>query len=301
MTELRLEEYSPDHRDEALALINDAFGFPRNDDWFTWKHEDGPWGPSRGLVAFDARGMVGVRLLLPWRFRRASQRVTALRAVEASTAPRARGRGIFSVLNHELMQQLGPETFLFSTPNRLSRGGYAKLGWTWLEPVRHRYTLAPVRRARGALLHGDAAIEGLEQEVGEHICTDWSPEALRWRIDRRTGHRYEAIAIEGPDGRAGAAYRAMRHRGLHTLLPLLAWGSASLVPAVLAAAARGEKAPIMLQTGPPGGVTYHRGTGIRRGQSLLAVWSPGTDTQASWRLDDVRSWRLSFADVESLL
>jgi hypothetical protein len=301
MTDLRLEEYGPDHRDEALALINAAFGFPRSDDWFTWKHEDGPWGPSRGLVAFDARGMVGVRLLLPWCFRRATQRVTAWRAVEASTAPRARGKGVFSVLNREIMQQLDPQSFLFSTPNQLSRGGYAKLGWTWLEPVRHRYTPAPVRRARGALLHGDAAIERFEPSVDEQTHTDWSAGAIRWRIDERTGNLYEAIALDGPNRRAGVAYRTMRRRGLRILLPLLAWGSAALVRGVLAAAARHEKAPIILETEAPGGVTYHRGPGIRRGQSLLAVWSAGTDTQDSWRLDDISSWQLSFADVESLL
>jgi hypothetical protein len=300
MTDLRIEEYSPDHRDEAHALINAAFGFPRSDDWFTWKHEDGPWGPSRGLVAFDAHGMVGVRLLLPWGFRRADQRVSAWRAVEASTAARARGKGVFSVLNRELMQQLDPKSFLFSTPNQLSRGGYAKLGWTWLEPVRHRYSPAPMRRVRRPVLHGDSVFETFAPVTDEYTRTDWSADALRWRTDGRTGHVYEALGIDGPHGRAGLAYRTMQRRGVRTLLPLLAWGRGSLVHELLAAAARSGKAPIMLETGEPGGVTYRRGPGLRRGQSLVAVWSPGTATHA-WRLDDVRSWRLSFADVESLL
>lgn len=82
---MEIEPYDPSEREEVLALINRAFGFPPRRGVV---HLDGPWGPSTDMVARDQTGIVGVRLLLPWLLQEPDGvEVPARRAVEASTLP----------------------------------------------------------------------------------------------------------------------------------------------------------------------------------------------------------------------
>ena len=302
MSDLRIEEYDERHADAALTVINEAFGSPRPAGWFDWKHREGPWGPSRGVVAYDDEGMVGIRLLLPWRFRRCGGEVLAYRAVEASTVPRARGKGVFSQLNRRLMDQLQDEpdwTFLYSTPNQLSRTGYLKLGWTWLDPIPHEYRLSPVRRAAGELLVDEEALATFQPAPsGDGITTAWTADALRWRLDPRTGNEYRSIAIPGPRGFDGLAYRVLLSRKVPMLLPIAAWGDTANRARLLAHAAWDARAPVVLDVA---GDVRRRSTGLRRGESLLTVW-PCDDAPDGWGdLDRTSSWELCFAELESVL
>ena len=302
MSGVRIEPYDPAQADEVLAVINDAFEVPRSPQWFTWKHRDGPWGPSHGVVARDDRGLVGVRLLLPWRFKRGDESVLAYRAVEASTVARAQGQGIFSRLNRELMDacdRAEQPTLLFSTPNQLSRNGYKKLGWLWLEPIRHVSYLAPFRRGRA---RQDAAVDQaaiatytprpLAAEA--RLRTAWSAEALEWRLDARSGNRYGALAI----GSNGIAYRIVEAANQRTILVLARWGRAEADRTVLAEISRRERARIVLDVREG---ARDRRVALARGESLLTVWSPDTDLAERWQIDDSRQWAVGFADLESVL
>jgi hypothetical protein len=297
-----IEPLAEDDVGEVISVINAAFGFDRDDDWFTWKHREGPWGPSSGVVARDGRGIVGVRLLLPWGLRGPEGTLTANRAVEAATAPRAQGKGVFSLLNRHLMArtaETGP-TAIFSTPNASSRGGYLKLGWSWLQPVPHVWRPVRPRRWRGALLTGSEATATFRASgQPELVSTDWSAAALAWRLDPRSGHRYEAVAT--PDGRAGLAYRALASSKLPALLPLVGWGEASARHRLLADAARRTRSVAVLDTGWPGGAPASRARGLQRGDSLLAVWPTPALASTRWRLDDVERWQVGFADLEDVL
>jgi GNAT superfamily N-acetyltransferase len=299
---IELGDLRDDDVDEVIAVINAAFGFERDGDWFAWKHREGPWGASTGAVARDERGIVGVRLLLPWRFRGPAGTLTAHRAVEAATAPRAQGKGVFSLLNRHLMDRTAASgaSAIFSTPNAASRGGYAKLGWSWLTPVPHVWRPVRPRRRPRALLEGSDAIATFP--TGVHlgsIATDWSIAALTWRLDPRSGHSYEVIA--DPGGGGGIAFRRVVTSRMPALLPLVGWGEPRERRRLLGHAAFRSRAVALLDTGPPGGAPLSTARGVRRGGSLLAVWPTPTLSRTAWPLDDVRRWHVGFADLENVL
>jgi predicted N-acetyltransferase YhbS len=291
-----------DDVEEALSVVNAAFGFERDAAWFAWKHREGPWGASTGVVARDERGIVGVRLLLPWRFRGPAGTLLAHRAVEAATAPRAQRRGVFSLLNRHLMERIAESgaSAIFSTPNAASRGGHAKLGWAWLSPIPHVWRPVVPRRWEGPLVAGAEAADTFSGPTrAAAIATDWSPSALRWRIDPRSGNDYEVLA--DPDSRAGVAYRRLRVSKAPALLPLVGWGEPEERRHLLAEAARRCRTVAMLDTSAPGGSPLSAARGLERGGSLLTVWPTPTLSEAAWPLADVRSWRVGFADLENVL
>jgi hypothetical protein len=211
-------------------------------------------------------------LLLPWRFHGAGGTLDAHRAVEAATAPRAQGKGVFSLLNRHLMERTadaGP-TMLFSTPNANSRGGYAKLGWSWLTPVPHVWRAVLPQRWRSSLLQDpDAIASYADRPPPTHITTAWSPAALAWRLDPRSGHRYEVIA--GDEHRAGLAFRRLESSRVPALLPLLSWGEERERRRLLGEAARRTRTVAVLDTDEPGGAPVSTAPGLHRGGSLLAV------------------------------
>ncbi|MEX2375756.1 MAG: GNAT family N-acetyltransferase [Dehalococcoidia bacterium] len=306
MSAIVVEDYSPDHAEAARSVINGAFGFQRSSDWFVWKHLDGPWGPSSGVIARDERGIVGVRLLLPWLFRVGDTEVLAYRAVEAATAPRAQGKGVFRELNGSLMERLAASplpTFVYSTPNDQSRDGYKKLGWKWLEPFPHEYRLAPARRPKAdgrTRLEGPDAIATFSPMEDPHgqVLTSWNPAAIGWRFDRRSGNCYRALALRSSDGTGGIVYRTLAGRKIPTLLPMLTWGSAALVHDASAIVARKERAPIVLDVPDPG---RGRTLRLRHGESLVTVWASDDRWMHDNGVGDSDRWRVSFADLESVL
>lgn len=303
MSDLDILPFRDEHSDEVISVINAAFGFERTAEWFAWKHREGPWGPSTGVVARDAEGIVGVRLLLPWRFTGPEGTVTARRAVEAATLTRARGKGVFSRLNRYLQESApeGPPTFFFSTPNQQSRDGYAKLGWSWLAPIPHVWKPTVPRRLRKPLLESDEAIACFPatRATSGFISSDWTPETVRWRLDPRTGHHYRTLAT--PEGDTGLSYRTIERARVRTLLPIFAWGRASQRRRLLGEAAYRERAIMVLDTGEPGGARVSPAAGLRRGESLLAVWPSPTLSTTEWPLEEVANWRLGFADLENVL
>lgn len=301
---LPAEDVGPD---EILSAIEEAFGRPRGDDWFAWKHLDGPWGPSRGLVAVDDLGVAGVRLLLPWRVRFGEEEIIALRAVEAASVPRAQGRGIFKMLNTALMKRVASEderTFLFSTPNQLSRGGYRKLGWAPLAPVAHGYHL-PLRRAAATEnVTLDEALEDLPEGAVDRgrprIATAWTSTALRWRIDPRTGNRYSASRLRHGSEPNGLLYRILSKRRIRILSVVHTWGARSDLRALIGGTARRERAPIVLAPVGSGADAIPLRSALHRGRSLLMVWS-ASGTGNGWPVMQTEEWSLSMADLESVL
>lgn len=168
---------------ELLALCLGEGSVPRTEEFWRWKHEANPFGPSPVLVAEAEGRIVGVRAFLRWRWRSGEREVPAVRAVDTATHPDWRGRGVFSSLTRRLLEEVAAEgaTFVFNTPNRASGAGYRKLGWRPLgrAPVLMR-PLAPVATAlrwgRGA--PGGGAGRGHRQRGGSG---DDGPVALRSR------------------------------------------------------------------------------------------------------------------------
>ena len=302
-----VEDVSPS---DVLLAIEQAFGQSRGSAWFEWKHREGPWGPSTGLAALDDDGIVGVRLLLPWRVRLGDQEINAFRAVEAASVPRAQGRGVFKMLNKELMERAASEdawTFLFSTPNKLSRGGYAKLGWIPLQTVVHGYHL-PLRRRSGTIeivspqqMLADIPMTSPEA-AGNAIQTAWTPSALRWRTDPRTGNSYSASFLREGSAPNGLIYRILPRRRIRVLSIISAWGSRGELRALVAGTARMERAVLVLAPVGPGAAETSIGPAVRRGGSLLMVWSTPDDRgEHRWPITEPGAWSLTMADLESVL
>lgn len=266
-----------------LDVIETAFGSERGMAWYEWKHRDGPWGPSTGLVAVDGRDVIGVRLLLPWRFTVRGTVVAAHRAVEAATVPTALRRGVFSALNRELMDRF---LLIFSTPNDSSRPGYEKLGWEVLPPIPH--VLAPVRpRSDRTTMFPSAARCELMPDGNEAMQTQWTADALRWRFDDRSGNEYQVAIVD--DGGAGVVYRRIKVREVPVLLLLHGWGGKHGRNQAIGSAATRERTLLTLSTPLDGR------RGIRRNHSLVAVWQPSTSPEP------LGAWNPGFHDLESVL
>jgi GNAT superfamily N-acetyltransferase len=119
---------------QILALLEIALGWrpeDPNDAFFAWKHRDNPFGQSPSWVAMDSDRVVGFRTLMRWELDTGNGPVRAVRAVDTATHPDRQGRGIFSALTRQAVDDLRAEgvDWVFNTPNDKSRPGYLKMGW----------------------------------------------------------------------------------------------------------------------------------------------------------------------------
>ncbi len=285
------------------AVVQAAFGRPRAAASWAWKHHDGPWGPTTGAAAVERGRVIAVRLLLPWALRYDGRVVVVRRAVDAATVPEAHGRGLFSLLNQRLMDDLRSSagwTALFSTPNGNSRGVYRRLGWRWLPPIGHRYlVVVPLTRAARWAEAADPA-ELVPAPGPPHLVgTDWTAEAWRWRMDPRCGSTYRGARL--PDADAGLVYRAGRRNRMPFLTVLHLWGRSAQRASLLRWVARNERAPVALHALGPVSVGLG-GPGHRRGESLLAVWgSEPADHVPALPIYDPNRWWMPLVDLERVL
>lgn len=127
---------------ELLHLFADGMrsyeAFPYRLYW-EWKHYQNPFGPSPVLLAVCDNQIVGIRAFQRWLFNYQDKSIPAFRAVDTVTAPLFQGRGIFKTLTLELIQILSKDessSFIFNTPNKVSRPGYLKMGWEQLGKAR---------------------------------------------------------------------------------------------------------------------------------------------------------------------
>ena len=113
-------------------------------DYWQWKHEANPFGASPCLVAESNGRLVGVRVFLRWNWYSESHCIRTARAVDTATHPDWRGKGVFSRLTMQLVEQMQKEgvSFIYNTPNANSMPGYLKMGWApvtriplWIRPT----------------------------------------------------------------------------------------------------------------------------------------------------------------------
>ncbi|MGH9084635.1 MAG: GNAT family N-acetyltransferase [Acidimicrobiales bacterium] len=234
MADVEIRPYAD--RDEAavLAVLHSSLGKTVDDryrDFFHWKHDRNPFGPSFMWVAETEGRLAGFRAFLRWRFvGPTGQPVEAVRAVDTATHPDFQGRGIFRTLTmHALDEMRGAGIELvFNTPNDNSRPGYLKMGWEIdgrvPVQVRPRSPLAAWRMARaktaadnwslpievGAPLDAfdDVLASALPALVRGHLVTDRSAQHLRWRYGG-----CPAIASRAVRAGAGAVLVRFRRRG----------------------------------------------------------------------------------------
>lgn len=275
---LTVRAYSPPDEPQVLELLSTALaGGPtgaRTGEFFRWKHQDNPFGPSLGLVAEDEQDrIVGVRLVMRWQLEVGALAVPSARMVDTATHPSVRGRGVFRDLTLRSLAALQADTVLvFNTPNSQSRPGYLGMGWHQVGVVPTSFgTARPWRLARGArsarTAVGASAVEvtrcplpavsevldARAAEVadllaaaphgGHRLQTTRSMRFLRWRYAAAPGLDYRAVVVERHGRLVGLGVGRLRGRGQLSELTLsdvvVRAGDRSAARAVLRAARRG--------------------------------------------------------------
>ena len=242
---LTIRRAGPDDRSGALRVAVRALGWRGDDrdrEFFAWKHDANPFGPSPAWVAIDDDAIVGFRTLLRWDLTRGDQRLRLVRAVDTAVDPDHQGKGIFRRLTQSAVTELTAAGYdaVFNTPNASSRPGYLKMGWRELgRPViaaRPRGPLAAVRMARSRAAAekwsepttvGRPALEalgspGLESLLaGLPVPGGWSTprtaEFLRWR------YGFEPLNYRAIEVRGGLAVFRVRRRGPSREVALCEW------------------------------------------------------------------------------
>lgn len=241
--DLEIRRATPDDLPQILRLLEETMGWDPaepNEAFFRWKHLENPFGPSPAWVAVDGDRLAGFRTFLQWRFRRGDEVIRAVRAVDTATHPDYQGRGIFTRLTLQALEDLRQDGigFVFNTPNANSLPGYLKMGWVEVGrlPVRVRIgsLTAPWRIIRSRVpadkwsipsaagmpaleaLADAGAIEQLlqSQPTSERITTDRSVAYLRWRYGFGPLHYRAVVAPAGPGD--GVAVFRVRRRGPST-------------------------------------------------------------------------------------
>lgn len=106
-------------------------GVPSIEFW-KWKHEANPFGPSPTILMYDGDALVGLRTFMYWAWEQNGEAFKSLRCVDTATHPDYRGKGIFKKLTLLLVEKSKEENladFIFNTPNQMSMPGYLKMGW----------------------------------------------------------------------------------------------------------------------------------------------------------------------------
>jgi hypothetical protein len=283
-----------------IDLLGCCFDREIDADWYRWKYRDSPWGATHGVIGVDEAGPAGVVHSIPWRLFVGEAPATGTRMLDSGTVERVRRRGLFrEMVAHEVegqRSQLDRLSFCTTTPN--STAALRAIGATVLEfPSNYSVGRRSVRLA-GARLEFTAPADAVRHyaiptidTVG--LGTAWSPEALAWRFDPRSGRHYRGAVLSEADVPTGLVYRVESRRGLRVIAAILRWGTHRGNEALLGAVARSERAPVVLDLGRTGRVK------VSRGRTFMCVWdfSPRSRPQPTVS----RAWRFELVDAEGVM
>jgi GNAT superfamily N-acetyltransferase len=310
-------------RPSVLRLLEASLGWGSDEryaEFFAWKHEQSPFGPSPAWVAMDGDGqLLGFRTFLRWEFECDSGLVRAARAVDTATRPDVQRRGVFSRLTRTAIEALRSDgvAFVFNTPNQQSLPGYIRMGWQqvgrlpvgaravsvgrWARIARAR---CPAERwslpSRGGVPASDALADRAPLERllanlddAKGLRTRMTVEFLRWRYGL-PALQYR-IVTAGPTMEDGAAVFRLRRRGRAVeavICDLLAPGDQRTL--------RRELCRFVLAvSGADYAVRVGRPTSTRDFLALprqgpLLTWRALAETS----MPTLRRWDLSLGDVE---
>ena len=201
---------------------------------FSWKHRANPFGASFGWVAEDTEGLIGSRTFMRWSFKHQGRPVSAVRAVDTATHPRAQGRGVFRALTTHGVREMTEAgvDWVFNTPNHRSAPGYLSMGWQQMGQVTARARPGPPWRWRrlvsarqpgdlwsASTTAGEAATDVLDDTAGlqqlldafgdeTRLRTARSVDFLRWRYT--AGPIDYRVVLAGQ--RVGEGIVLFRHR-----------------------------------------------------------------------------------------
>jgi hypothetical protein len=209
----------------AVALLGAAFGeWPAGlagvepGEFFRWKHDSSPFGPSLRMVAVAEGRIVGFIAWMPWTLRAGDLEVQAMRAVDFAVHPAHRGGDASMALIREGRKRVpAGVAFTWSNPNELSRGRVVSSGQGEAGAIARfaRPRLGGGRdRPRPPRVDAPPAADVLRERLepalispraGERLTTARHLEFLRWRYGRF--EEYRAVQLGG----GLAIFRLWRH------------------------------------------------------------------------------------------
>jgi len=282
----------------VLAALSDGYGRPFTESWFEWKHRQSPWGPSRCWIAQDDGGLLGVVFGMPWPLADGDEGLTCWRLVDGATTVRAQRRGVFrAVVKAELSAAAAEAApgLVIATATPEARDAHVKNGATALAPIHSYYR--PVRWAPDEVESGPHVLDGWSA-ASAGVRTQWSPAALRWRLDARSGLDATVSRLHASTTPHGVVHRTVGGAA-RTLVVSATWGNQRHIDRLLRALAWQHKAVAVLAPAGPGTRRNRPRVGLARGQSLLCVW----DQRAAGHGDIMRTecWALDGLDLEGVI
>jgi len=298
--DIEVREARPSEIPEVLAVLCSAYGEDRFDqEWFDWKHRGGPWGPSVVYATLLGEQMIGTVFILPWELTGPAGPVPSCRIVDGGTRPEARGKGAL-----RWMTAMGREAWEGSnrgistaTATPTAQRVHLRNGATALDPIRQQFsTLVP---APAAIEEGNHVVDGFVPST-DGLATNWTPDALRWRFDARSGLDSRFIRLRDADEPHGAVVRRLVQQGVPTLVVELLWGPPAVAKRLVRAAMWRERTALVLAPVGPGTAPVP-GRRVRpSGATLLCSWDNREQPVEDRPVERV-GWRLSLADVGGVM
>lgn len=181
---------------QIVDLLKQSLGeslLEKSEKFWKWKHLDNPFGPSPVLVMEENKQLLGVRAFLKWKFTDSGKQIKAGRAVDTAIHPSFQGKGIFTRLTQQLLEQVTQDgwALIYNSPNKQSLPGYLKMGWeTWGKlPIQIKPILFPKKAQQQEAQDWEQCstlITKLEQGASKPkpgIHTLLAPGYIRWRYE----------------------------------------------------------------------------------------------------------------------
>lgn len=276
--------------DAVLAALSDGYGRPFTREWFDWKHRESPWGASQCFIAEDEGGLLGTAFKMPWHFSEGGDSLPGWRLVDGATTVRAQRRGVFRAVVAGMLAECdraAEKGVALATATPEARLAHIKNGAAALDPIRAYYS--PVRWSRAEVVTGVDVLASWTPPVGEGISTVWDVPALQWRLDQRSGIKYEVSRLAKASSPHGVIHRTVG-RGARTLVVTASWGDRDEVRRLIRTLAWQSRVIATLLNAGDGTSRHRPRLALARGQSLMCVWdqrsiAEGTDIRRGWALD----------------
>lgn len=186
---------------ELLKLSLGESLMPKSEAFWRWKHVENPFGISDVLLGFEEGQLIGVRAFMRWEWKLKNKIYKAVRAVDTATHPDHQGKGIFSRLTLQLVEHCKKEgiDFIFNTPNKISKPGYLKMGWS--DHGRAKIYFKPVWPGSKQIdfennYQINNGLTPFPDEFGQNadLITNYSEEFLNWRYVKNPNVKYQSFS-----------------------------------------------------------------------------------------------------------
>ncbi len=168
---------------------------------YQWKYQT-PYGTAKTALIYEGDSLVAMNSMYPLQVADGERTYRAWQSCDTATHPSARGKGYFMKCLAALKAELGPDELFLGFPNKNSRPGLTKFGWTHRGDIHTWVRVLPGRRQSrfGEITElaefgaaQDAFFSELRAAGGPLL--DRSAAYLTWRYKRHTLNHYDAYAL----------------------------------------------------------------------------------------------------------